>query len=1146
MQVEEYVNSTRNSHPFANQLFTFGNRTPVMSPRFYKSAGSVDGTTTTIAKISSLPTFKEKFPFMESFNIEIVFPGQAGTMQMVTNKPYLLYGAERKPTYFDAQIMTPTHLACYRDKDRVPGMKHSGDLNDSGHFMHSVTCNRFVQNVYAASAVGYSHNNLKQTMYAVPFSLEYATIGDSMMIAPLIFHMDDRGFVEWYVPRTCLMDGRVNTGEYSVRFKCEMTTVAQNWRSEYMAYMTESEKTNVPASENSTHSEANVTNESIDKIVFVQDGIQDISRLYMNCLAMHYVQFGTTLRLATSFCPKSAPEIILPILSGEAHGHAALALGQKASMCIDINSSGMWQASANNCSTIIVHATDGPEWYEGVMQAQLHRTVGIMIVHISKNLSDNHQTRSIEMTSLSLCCVRLMSGVSIILILTPNGNAYFYRGAITILPVCPPTPSFADIVDINATICAHINRNTPLSIGTFVSNAFKQVITENDILDPCASIEPFFKMAINGGPKWDDIMAQLSVCLSTAEIENFKDVLRNKVIHLEQDETKDMRKQLQKLISALQQKISTASTSDDMSVYIHDESRAISHHKKLIRDSQIVYREFLGRIDQLCSYKVVSARKVGLQQAQRRMTIQQNVSRAHSMTTAQLAEELMDTTWGFAVARIDPIAVGNLLQEISSCGMNNFLQHLAMPMQVITNTTVIDINTALTRNALGFHTAPKCPMLDAECVQILMEMHQNDHILSSTTKSLTFCLQDSPDPYLVLPLYNDASEMDGKYVDFMNKADNDHIASYRITLRGMLCSLKARYPIKANSADLTFGIQMIVLSLMHSMVSKINDVSQFDEESTGCQMLRSLMYLWGTFAASGKSPVTFAYQLTQPGAKIVQPKLRGEWTIYAIVAHIYPYTKLPLDAFKSNIRILLVHALYRSLLKPVIENMQTASKISAKAFEKKHIEYRNRALRWNYAACAILSRIDKKKISCEEGVSAAFRLLDAAPTHPTYTSKQLSKTLGLIITDSPVDWILVRHFIACATIKRSGCFAAHKKARTLAAIIRCKVHMCHQLNMNLPGDVVTFKHQNTGDISLLFCGKLKIDDEELYIYKRPNSLSNITVQNEDAYKTNNLQKMKGDAELTRIAWRMDCQTLISCCRCFLPFASVWPLYPVKV
>ena len=377
----------------------------------------------------------------------------------------------------------------------------------------------------------------------------------------------------------------------------------------------------------------------------------------------------------------------------------------------------------------------------------------------------------------------------------------------------------------------------------------------------------------------------------------------------------------------------------------------------------------------------------------------------------------MHAAWGFGVARVDINGALKLLEAMSSSNMNNYLHNLAQ-----NNTGPLLTNTSADNsdNVCGFITSSNCPMLDSESVQILLDHQQPDHILKSTTKQLTFTMQGIP--YLVLPLYDDYKKLDGSYVDFMNEANIEHVANYRVTLRSMLSNLKARYPIGTSSSELTLGIQMIILSLMYSMTAGIKNLDTFESDSTVGTTLKSLMYLWGTVAASGQKPVTFAFQLLQPGANIAQPKLKGEWTIYALVVAIYPYLKLPMDAFKSNIRTLIVNALYSYLIVP---HLESTSKIKndKKIEARENTKQINDSLRWNYAACNILTRIFKKNLSRDESIFCAQRLIDKKPCRPTYTSIQLQNTL-LIYMKNPenVDWNLVQHFISSAVIKAFSMF----------------------------------------------------------------------------------------------------------------------------
>lgn len=72
-----------------------------------------------------------------------------------------------------------------------------------GHFMHSMKMTGQREDVFLVAAVGYMKNplhryennapfivlldHIKRIAFVVPFSLDKSTIGDSMLIAPLIF-----------------------------------------------------------------------------------------------------------------------------------------------------------------------------------------------------------------------------------------------------------------------------------------------------------------------------------------------------------------------------------------------------------------------------------------------------------------------------------------------------------------------------------------------------------------------------------------------------------------------------------------------------------------------------------------------------------------------------------------------------------------------------------------------------------------------------------------------------------------------------------------------------------------------------------------------------------------------------------------------
>lgn len=1109
---------------------------PKMSSDAYMSAGSVDGTASTIDKIGQISMFASRFPFIKKYQIEMILAGQSGQVQLrKRDPPVLLYGAELKPTFFDAELFfNQTQVACYNDRTGVSGFRHSGDLTADNHFMHSMECVDFVQGVYCAAALSYNSNmsssklnrltdyeavspfiilvdHVREVMLAIPFSLERATVGDSMRMGPLIFHIDNRGLLRWYAPLTCPLDGVAKVGDFTPNFRAKMATITRDFEADFarhgMESLSGSSEIEVAVKEPTLSPSLSTFNE----IVFVQDGVNPLFHTNAS-VGRLFAAFGTTLDITRSFTPKKSSKIVLPILSGEAHGHAALALGSKVSTEVIVPSSPAWRELVDRCASVVVHAMPGAAWYEGVLQAQTHRVVGLLVVHLPQELSCDALSRKKAMTEMKLSAVRIMSGISIVLLATPSGKAFFYRGAIELLPIYPDFPSFGEEVALEETIRMHSARERPLTVGSFLPNSFDCVLLKDgQLLQPKKDVSAFEELAMCGGKQWETALAQLSVSLSTAEADTFKARLTSIVLAKEKKETQGMQQEVARLVANLKKAYASCPAHVDPNVHALDEQKAIIGQKKLLRDAQTVYRKALGRIEQVCSLRIVSARIVGVQQAQRKAAVQQNIARAANLSDSALAKQLMDCTYGFAVAKVDHASALELLTAISASGMERYLEQLA--------TNAGDV-LSLDQRSAGFGLASNCTVLEPEIAQSLMEHRQtSEHILSVTKgKQLTYCDMYGT-PHLLLPLYNDSAMLNGDYVDFMARANDEHIANYRVSLRNMCCNLKHRLPIKGNSPDLTFGIQMIVLSLMLS-IARVQNVKTLEPDSTVCETLRGLMFLWGTFAGSGQRSVTFAYQLTQPGAEIAQPKNRGDWTLYALVAYLYPYTRVPLDGFKANVRTLLVTALRRGVVLPLCKG-KTLSTEQKKNVRLQCDKDRNAVLRWNYAACSVLMRVDRRTISLDDGASAAKRLLAVLPAGArTYTTEQLVRSLTLLTQGQPLHWPIVRAFVACAYIKRSGIFADAKRERTVFALVRAKVMMADSMRLPLPKDVVTISDGEEAPAHMLYCGKVTGFAGTKLVYRDPTVETDVKLQNEKAYLAKDHAKMLGDAELTRVAWRV--------------------------
>ena len=125
-QVISYVSRTGNAHSFANIVFykdgDLVKSKKCLDAHAYFSSGSLDGTTATIDLISNMSSFKQKYPFMRQYTIETVLPGRRGSFRVKPHSEILLWGAQLKPTFFDAEVFTVDHMNCYSSRKSVPGL----------------------------------------------------------------------------------------------------------------------------------------------------------------------------------------------------------------------------------------------------------------------------------------------------------------------------------------------------------------------------------------------------------------------------------------------------------------------------------------------------------------------------------------------------------------------------------------------------------------------------------------------------------------------------------------------------------------------------------------------------------------------------------------------------------------------------------------------------------------------------------------------------------------------------------------------------------------------------------------------------------------------------------------------------------------
>lgn len=1061
----------------------------VLSPASYLTESSLDNTTLTISKVAKFPLFNQLYPFLERYTVQMLLQGQCGTLPIMDDKDTLMWTAFKHPTFFDGEVFTPTEYNYYNREDGVSGWRHSNDKCDGGYFVHAMkTTKNYSYDpkvVHAVAACGYQHNalrlfqkscpcilmidHLNEVIYGVPFSLEYATVEDSELFVPLIFTVHDRT-LKYIVLDQPLLHPKASTGEYPLEFRRQVCEKADMFESMFALAKCaqESQVFSFISTMSVESSETNNRCPSSGELVFVQEGMTHVETCQRNVYS-----FGCSLEKYTDM---ARPEVILPILAGELSGHAALALGKKSSMNHSLTE---WQYSLETCKNVLIICEENA-WNEQVMQSLKYRINGILLFKVSSNIPFDKAARDAFLDQLNIIPARMMGPLSVILVQSPNGLTYLYRGSHINWPcVILHDNQEGDEVVFDQNIVhetlSHIKKVVPVDCKDLVYGRNNMSFIQFVSLLKSMTLTDLQKNMVN----ITDVLAQMSIVYNAVDLENMKSSMRNDLL----EAIKNYQAPISKRIRELLQTIKETINADESTILTNfPGAEEIYNLKQTLKSIDKQFVPIMTLIESLSSKKYCSKKIVSKQQVERRACVQKNVQEAEKMTTDEIGDMLMDTSWSCMIAKVASAQdFETLMWSISKGQMEHFLKNVGESLDGL--------------NSLPFATSSNCLKFTPETVPALLCHEQKEnHPLATDGTSLTFYIAEQS--CLILPCFSDDAQLDGSYVDFMSESNKEHIAKWRILTRGSLCSLKSRIPISKTSRDLNFGLQTIVLSVMYDLSQHMR-LDQIAYNDSTCQLMRSMMYLFGTIAASGQKPVTWAFQLLQPTLKCELPQSIGDWTIYALICMLYPFTKNEQASLVTKVRLLLIRVIRKQLVDPVTEPMRKMVQ-EMKAKEKKLSEsLRNISLQWNGACCYILNRADpankESRISESNLKKCSGTLLKLYPQNPTYTSMQLKRTLQLSLEDPElIDWNIVRKIISAATCKRSGAFASVKLSAT----------------KDISQSTTKLKKAKK-----IVAAKLHVSESEL------------TVQNEECFKAAALEFMKGDGELNRNPWRISSEPI---------------------
>ena len=1133
-----------------------GKKYPKLEDHAYTSVGRIDDAMYKAIRLVKVPEFvnSEKLTglreMMDEYTIVVALPGTCGGFPVSREHRHniLMCGSPRIPNFFDFWLANPTTMNYYSSTDSLPCWKHSGDivgtLVDPGNpddkkpfFIHteSLTDNLQKETMWAVGACGFSNSRLvdfgpadpcflifdhaKKKMYLTAWSLAAADVGRAHAFAPLLISVDENGFLKWMVPNHSLIDPtqEIDTGTYTPVMKGFVAraanSFAQNWQEQNEAQQQsalQQEETHVSSKQSVVAKSVKVSSVPTDSsistktIIMIQDGQKWDESNIQYLKDVQFVGFGKTLTFGEpGSLPQlaSQPTLILPIIGGGTIEGPAAAVGKQCTTAPPgMNSSSELRDILQKVPLAVVHVNE-QGWFDNVIQTIRWRLNALVIIHITTKLSSDEIERSHQLNEMSFC-VRIFGSLSLVLVHDTSNTYYVYRGPLAFWqPLVPIDARFPDKVgegedfstnrlmawakESKTIFTLNCPRVTPSNYKSVMCG--DKLITNDDFVTWLQSINTIDALD-SERRNIEAVFAQIQPQLSADEIEALRTKLRTHVVHMVNTIEKplvDKRVELSAVIKANLLKLSDECTTEVVlsSNSKDDNIKALDRLKGEIRSINRRVVWLLTLVEGLCSEKLTSKRAASKLQVERQMAIAQNVKHAKSLSNSDLATLFCDHTSGALVAQVqnDEKVLG-LLHAISGGSTENYLRVVGDNFHTLSDDLLCPPS-----NCISF-----CP----ETLEVLLDLEEGHHMLQIDKSATKVTFEHQGRSAIIMPLFNLAEEvLSQDFCDWPQLTQEKNTAALRILTRGALSNLVSRISIDVMSQELTRGLQLLYLSTLHGLTRNMH-LDRLTYESSICVAARGLVYLWATTAASGKNPTSNAWQMIQSGRKQIElPKTDGDWTIYALIVMLYPYTCLQTKYLFMNVRRLVVKAIRHALVDKVTEPMRNQINAMKAEAAKDGMTSRNEALQWNKAVCKNLIDSDPdtpNHLTTGQLIEAAKVLLQHQPSKPTSTTSFLVNTLKLASSDttvSHINWQLVREKIAATTAKRSGAFAPHKEKACAAEKEQGNGVAKTKMDKAIDG----------------FSKKLKVDPTKFH------------VQNLDAYN-GDIGKMMGDAEKNRLPW----------------------------
>ncbi|KAK6540899.1 hypothetical protein TWF694_008283 [Orbilia ellipsospora] len=885
-------------------------------------------------------------------------------------EPTIVVLSERNPTFYDFCLGNSNGnmvLFCNTMDGQLPGIRHSGDLNQGNTLLHHVTFGASTnEEPFALFVSGYSSNALHKykpqnpavticdheakIVYVVPVPLDQATIGESTLCVPVVGRRRGNKLCFSVLPSAVtsaqVAGGSVLGGDTLAR------AIAREPPPPPPVQVGENTAGSIGKPEKK---KVKTEEEQLEKMTIVE---VDIAKpLFITEEGCKFPEFGkgqdgnhitffqgiTVHSEQPEDVDTTEKKVVLPcVLGNELEGSMILAVGKPftgAKVSYE-----QYNRLFDKAPLIVFTVSDRMSDQARVLNPDL-RCNALYIVQTTTPLPSQN-TVSVEdiLNDIKVNAVTALAGPQSIVVIQLGDRYYFYRG-IRWPGLLEEIPRFAE--DITETIEAFLEvkevAKNPWSNITSIGGDPK-VLFKGVTCSPDELYTSFTSLKLDEletfKPDILDTLAQLQVVMSPKELPEFTAKLQTALKTMMDELIAPFKKEYIDALLASKGK--------------NRDPKLMEKYRRTEKQAKVAVQWLIDALGALVSSRISSTRKYDLKQMIRKQKIMDNVSASKDMTYDSLASLLEEhcSDIGMVIANIEPTEFRTLLGKVRD---SNLLPHL---QELPNNTSKVCKLDDRIQYLSGLDSG------------IILPLSQDGHTgpLAMPPGKLALGFpygvsDDKTGSAFAFACFDQFIDIKHPYSQFwVDLCNLHHVSMFRILQRNTITSAtqSREFQIAPSNKDLGFMLAYALTDVMKSLAatrSGIPKEAKFGEEvDTTTKMMRGLFGYLMTMLAAGVQPMSMAWQMLSKSSSLEVPS-KDEFWLYQRIVELFPYTAWPQAQFKKNVRQLVARLIRRQIADPVTKNLRDSMDQMKKDAAKEHLRKRNVELKWSEVALEVLSKL---------------------------------------------------------------------------------------------------------------------------------------------------------------------------------------------